>query len=77
MAQPAHVVPDPGLFCGPYRILTRTDGRWVVVDERMPPGARSAAIVDTKDAALAEAKRLVALGSPSVVAAEPSTRRPR
>ena len=74
MAQAVQVVPDPGILVGCYRIMTRTDGRWVVVDERMPPGARSAAIAEIKDSAIAEAKRLVSLGSPSVVASEPGRR---
>lgn len=72
MAQPVHVLPDPNLSFGPYRILPRTDGWWAVVDERMPPGARSAAILETKDLAVTEAKRLVALGSPTVLASEPA-----
>jgi hypothetical protein len=40
---PAGVVhhPDPGIAHGAFRVLPRTDGLWVVVDERRPPGYRT------------------------------------
>lgn len=77
MAQPAtNVWRDPQLEIGPFRILPRTDGRFAVYDERLPLGSRSAAIEDTKEAAVAAAKKLVALGSPLVIASEPPPRDP-
>jgi len=29
---------DPGIRHGHFRVLPRTDGLWVVIDEREPPG---------------------------------------
>lgn len=68
------LIRDPGITIGAYRILARTDGRFVVFDDRQPPGEMAAAIVDTKDAAVAAAKALVARGCPRNVAREPGPR---
>lgn len=76
MAQPAtNVWKDPQIEIGPFRILPRTDGRWVAFDTRGQLGEQSAAIEDTQEAAVAAAKALVARGAPlGVVATEPPTR---
>ncbi len=77
MAQAVGHFPDPGIVVGPYRILPRTDGRWIAYDDRLPLGARAAAIQDSKELAIKEAKRLVSLGSPMVSVSEPPPRNVR
>lgn len=34
------VVPDPGIRFGSFRVLQRTDGPFVIIDERLPPGSQ-------------------------------------
>jgi len=63
-------VPDPNITVGPYRVLTRTDGKWALYDERLPFGSRTAAVRASKDAIVAQAQRLVELGSPLVIVDE-------
>lgn len=74
-----NVIADPNITIGPYRVLTRTDGKWILVDDRLPLGERTAAIRTSKDAILACAERLVSEGSPivSAPAADIATSGPR
>lgn len=66
MAQAVNTYPDPGITVGPYRVLPSTRGGFILYDERLPPGARTAGSAQTKDEAIAEANRLVGLGAPMV-----------
>lgn len=38
---PHNVVRDPEIRYGHFRVLARTDGTFVVVNERLPPGERT------------------------------------
>lgn len=68
-----HVVADPCLTMGPYRILTRTDGKWILYDERLPIGNRTAAICSSRDAVVAAATQLIDRGAPPLaLVAKPS-----
>lgn len=54
-----HVAPtlrDPGVEVGPYRILPRTDGRWIAYDERQPVGRRTAFVGDSEEEVTATAR---------------------
>jgi hypothetical protein len=44
--------PDPGLVRGPLRVLPRTDGMWIVYDERRPIGTRQRAVSASLDGAI-------------------------
>lgn len=53
-------MPDPGITIGPYRILGRTDGKWIVYLDGQPPGQGTVGTPHrTKDEAVAAAKKLV------------------
>jgi hypothetical protein len=39
----APTIPDPGIVHGSFRVLQRTDGVYIVVDQRRPPGDRTIA----------------------------------
>lgn len=64
MAQAANIWRDPNVEIGPYRILARTTGGFVLYDERLPAAARSAGWAPTLDAAKDLANELVVAGSP-------------
>lgn len=53
------VLRDPMLEVGPYKILPRTDGKWIVFDKGKPLGQATVAVADTKDAAVAAAEKIV------------------
>lgn len=75
MAQPTRVVKDPGITVGPYRIFLRSDGQHIVYDDRLPIGRRTSAVRALRDAAVAEAQRLVDIGAPLLLV-EDSTAAP-
>lgn len=52
--------PDPGIRRGALRVLPRTDGRWIVIDERRPVGDRTVALELSRDAAACALDRLAA-----------------
>lgn len=62
------VVRDPGITIGPYIVRERTDGSFVLADDRLPQDGSVARLGKSKDAAVREAERLVGLGSPKVIA---------
>lgn len=41
------LLPDPGVEIGPWRVLPRADGKWILYDERRPLGQRTAAVGDS------------------------------
>src|SRR5579863_3156151 len=51
---------DPNLQRGPYRVLPRTDGAWIVFDDRAPLGHATAAVEPTAHDA---ARRLLELAA--------------
>lgn len=62
------IVRDCGVVVGAYTVRERTDGKWILSDERLPRDGTVAWIGKSKGAAVAEAERLVRLGSPVVIA---------
>ena len=59
---PSVEVPDPGITVGPYRILQRTDGLFIVCDFRRALGDATMASGKTLGNAIREAKRLAGPG---------------
>lgn len=63
----AAIVPDPMIQHGPFKVLERTDGAFIVFDTRAAPGRGTAALfsparfLEPKKAAEAESIRLAAL----------------
>ena len=55
---------------GAYEVRQRTDGLWVLADDRLPPDGSVAWVCPTEEAAIREAERLTRLGSPVVVACD-------
>ena len=53
---PHHVVQDPELRYGNFRVMRRTDGKFIVVDEREPPGERTVMVFKTLAEATVSAK---------------------
>lgn len=53
----AQTVRDPGTTFGPYRVLQRVDGPFLVVDERRPLGDRTVARYDGQRDAEADARQ--------------------
>jgi hypothetical protein len=51
----------------PYRVLPRTDGRWIVIDDRLPVGAKTVDVVATQEVAedLADARAQIEAASPA------------
>lgn len=60
--------PEPGIIIGPYRILPVIGVGFALYDERIKDPVKTAWIGKTIEAAKVEANRLVALGSPVVIA---------
>jgi hypothetical protein len=56
---PSLVVRDPQIAVGPLRVLPRTDGRWIVFDERAPLGKMDVYVGATQADAIDAAKRLI------------------
>lgn len=52
----APMLPDPGVEIGPWRILPRADGKWILYDERRPLGARTVAAEESLELATVLAK---------------------
>lgn len=38
VVQERHVVADPNVIIGPFKLLQRTDGKWLAFDDRQPLG---------------------------------------
>jgi hypothetical protein len=58
--------PDPGITIGRFRVLPRTDGRWIVYDPERPFARRTVEVGTTRDAAILLARRLNTQPSPNV-----------
>ncbi len=43
--------PDPDLVHGHFRVLPRTDGKWIVYDDRRAPGKRTVRVFRKRDEA--------------------------
>jgi hypothetical protein len=56
MAADVRVIPDPLIQHGRFRVLARTDGQFAVIDDALPPGRKTVAVLKTKDQAEASAK---------------------
>lgn len=69
----APMLPDPGVEVGPWRILPRADGKWILYDERRPIGCRTVATEDSLELATALAQ--VTLQTAMHVAAAAAARR--
>lgn len=78
-AQQAHVVPDPGITHGFFRVLQRTDGPFIVIDTRRPPGDQAVAIhrpPRVKDKEAPDPKKLAEEDAKARHAAEPKEEDP-
>ena len=59
------VVPQPAIApIGPFRVMLRTDGRYIVVDERLPLGANPVWIGRGEEGAKLALER-IASGAPT------------
>lgn len=58
-AEPSPVVPDPGITIGRFRVLQRTDGRWIVYDPERLPADRTVGLRTSAKAAIECAEELV------------------
>ena len=63
----APMLHDPGVEVGPFRILPRADGMWILYDERQPFGRRTAGVAKTEVEATMLAR--VSMATASAVAA--------
>ena len=72
MSGGGQVIADPHLTVGPYRVLQRVDSKWILVHPDLPPDGSICALRSSKDAIVAEAHRLVGLGSPVVIMSPPA-----
>lgn len=54
---------DPGVEVGPFRVLPRADGKWILYDERKPFGQRTALVADSEAEATMTAKVWLATAS--------------
>ena len=43
------IVKDPEVRIGALRLLQRTDGKWIAVDEKLPPGEQAVRMSDDRE----------------------------